>query len=184
MNDLWRVNFVWLILIVFCGSCGMDSEKRKVKQQNRERFSDQETTRDANFLVNAVDESYIILEIAQLGEARLKPPCQEKARQIVEAQTSVLLRLKTFAEANGMAVQVSGPRKTNGKLEAMKDFESKKFEKEWSDQIKLHYQSLMNDMVNYRKRVDGPLRVALDSVIVTMNENKERILAVNEFQDK
>jgi predicted outer membrane protein len=180
MIDGYRMSFVWLVLLSFCSNCNSDGTKKNMRQQNKDRFSDKETTRDANFIVNAVDESYVILEIAQLGEKRLADQNRrELARKIVNVQTAVAVKLKTFAEANDMAVQLSGPRTREGirSLEALNNAE---FEAEWTKQMKLHYQGLMNDLVNYRRRAGAPLKSALDSAINLMSENKELILAVKE----
>jgi predicted outer membrane protein len=173
-----RLSFVWLMLLCFCVNCNSDGTKKNVRQQNKDRFSDQEITRDANFIVNAVDESYVILEIAQLGENRLvDPKRREIARQIVDVQTAIAVKLKTFAEANDMAVQLSGPRTTDA-IKSLEKLNDVQFETEWTKQVKLHYQGLMNDLVNYRRRAGAPLKSALDSAIHLMNENKQLILAV------
>jgi hypothetical protein len=178
MISWYRMSFVWLALQFFSVSCNSDGTKKNVRQQNKDRFSDQETTRDANFIVNAVDESYVILEIAQLGENRLvDPKRREMARQIVDIQTAVAVKLKTFAEANDMAVQLSGPR-TREEIKSLEKLNEVHFETEWTKQVKLHYQGLMNDLVNYRRRAGAPLKSALDSAIYLMDENKELILAV------
>lgn len=173
----YRLSFVWLVMLSLCTNCNSDGTKKNVRQQNQDRFSDKEITRDANFIVNAVDESYVILEIAQLGQDRLADPRRrEIARKIVDVQTTVVVKLKTFAEANDMAVQLSGPRDRGG-VKSLENLDNAQFDTEWSRQMKLRYQGLMNDLVNYRRRAGAPFKAALDSGIYLMTENKELILA-------
>jgi predicted outer membrane protein len=180
MGLLNRAYLIFGFELLILVSCSNDSEKDKVKQQNKERFSDRKVQQDAQFLVNAIDASYAILEIAELGKEKLQRPLfKNKAKEILDAQTAVAVKLKTFAEQNDMAIPLSGPEKTKNRVGDLNHIEGKEFEREWSNQMKIHHQRLINDMTRYRGHSSGVLKTILDSAIIVMKENKGRILALS-----
>ena len=180
MGLLNRAYLIFAFEVLILMSCNNDSEKDKVKQQNKERFSDRKIQKDAQFLVNAIDASYAILEIAELGEKKLQTPLfREKAKEIRDAQTAVVVKLKTFAEQNDIAIPLSGPEKTRNRVGDLNEMEGNEFEKEWSNQMKIHHQRLTNDLTQYRSHSRGALKDILDSMLIVMKENKERILTLS-----
>jgi predicted outer membrane protein len=184
MGLLNRAYLIFAFKVLILMSCNNDSEKDKVKQQNKERFSDRKVQQDAQFLVNAIDASYAILEIAELGEQKLQTPLfRNKAKEIRDAQTAVAVKLKTFAEQNDMAIPLAGPEKTKNRVGDLNEMDGKEFEKEWSNQMKIHHQRLINDLTQYRGHSSGALKNILDSTLVVMKENKERILALSKSSE-
>jgi predicted outer membrane protein len=186
-GEMALLNSAYLIFafkVIVLMSCSNDSEKDKVRQQNKERFSDRKVQQDAQFLVNAIDASYAILEIAELGEEKLQTPLfKTKAKEIRDAQTGVAVRLKTFAEQNNMAIPLSGPEKTKNRVGDLNQMEGKEFEMEWSNQMKIHHQRLIKDLTQYRVHSTGTLKNILDSTLIVMKENKERILTLSKSSE-
>lgn len=184
MGLLIRAYVVFAFKLLFLMSCYNSSEKDNVKQQNEERFSDRKVQKDAQFLVNAIDASYAILEIAELGQEKLQNPLlRKKAKEILDAQTAVAVKLKTFAEKNDMAIPLSGPEETKKRVGSLYEMEGKEFEREWSNQMKIHHQRLINDVTRYKGYTSAALKNILDSTLLVLNENKERILEIGTSLD-
>lgn len=165
--------FIAACFIFLITSCYTNSDKSHVEQQNNEKFDSRNERKDAQFIVDAVDASYEILEVAQLGEEKLEDAAGKGiARRIVEGQTSVSVKLKTFAEANGISVPFSGPERTKRSVENLRMLSGEEFQRQWYDEMTNLHQRLETDIEKYRANTDSVMRSALDSTLVMLRENE------------
>lgn len=161
-------------------SCTNSSDKAKVEKQNTDRFSSRTDRKEAQFLVDAVDKSYALLEVAQLGEEKIDDPVEKgKAKKIIEQQSRVAMRLKTFAEENDVSIPLSGPEKTRQRVENLYDKAGDEFRQSWTTQISRLNSDLQGELDQYRDQASEPLRNLLDSTLELMTRNQ---ILIDEFE--
>ena len=178
MIRAWSV-FIFKLLILI--SCYKSTDKKNVDKVNDERFGDKQESKEARFLVDIIDRSYGILELAQLGEEKIEDPLMKaKAKQIVQNQTSVGLRFKTFAERNDVTIPLSGPEKTRGKVKDLYEKSGDDFKRSWLRQLDNMHRDFSQKVTDFRDDADVPLQVVLDSTLVMIRQNEEAILALDE----
>lgn len=163
-------------------SCTNSSDKAKVEKQNSDKFSSRTDRKEAQFLVDAVDKSYALLEVAQLGEEKIEDPVEKgKAKRIIEQQSRVAMRLKTFAEENDVSIPLSGPEKTKQRVENLYDKAGDEFRQSWATQISRLNSDLHGELDQYRDQASEPLRILLDSTLDLMTRNQ---VLIDEFESE
>jgi len=182
MNKAWTV-FIFKLLILV--SCFNSTDKKNVEKVNDERFENKEESRQAQFLVDIIDRSYGILEVAQLGEEKIDDPLlKQRAKDIIENQTSIGLRFKTFAEQNDVSIPLSGPEKTKGRVKDLYDKTGTDFSESWMRQLKNMHHEFADKVEDFREGTEGDVKASLDSTIMMIKENEEAILAFDESEEK
>jgi putative membrane protein len=151
-----------ILFVIGLGACAHESDKANVEQQNEERFSDRSSERDAQFIVDVLDASYGLMEVAQLAEDRSTDVVEKgKAKEIIEAQTSMIVKLKAYAESNEISIPFSGPARTKNRVKKLYDKQGKDFEEAWKNEVDFASTQLAERIEKYRNRSD----VAMDSVL-------------------
>jgi putative membrane protein len=160
-------------LLLFVGCTGK-TDKENVEKLNRDRFSERRDQKDAQFIVNAVDKSYALQEMALLGEEKIQDPLERvRLRQFIEAHSSVSARLRTFAEANDVSIPFAGPEKTKQRVENLHTKDGDEFHSDWKRQIRRLHSEFEQDLSRYRDRAGESLQIFLDSTLVTVRSNVE-----------
>ena len=173
---LSRAGLAFMFKTLLLLSCTNSSDKAKVEQQNADKFSARDDRKEAQFLVNAIDKSYALLEVAQMGEEKIADPVEKgKVKKIVEQQSRVAMRLKTFAEEHDVSIPLSGPEKTRSRVENLYDKTGDDFRESWTRQISRLNSDLQNELDSYRDEASDPLKNMLDSTTELMSRNQELI---------
>jgi hypothetical protein len=174
--SLNRATVLCLIILLILISCNGDSEKSKAREQNADRFSNREK-KDAHFVVDVIDTSYGLINVAQLGEEKLTDQeTKIKLNQFIQTQTSAMVRLKAFAEGRGIVVPFSGPEKTKGNVTDLMTKNERQFGKAWFDEMKKLQHKLKTDIEGYRKETNDTMLVnVLDSTLMMVRTNNRII---------
>ncbi|HYF68049.1 MAG TPA: DUF4142 domain-containing protein [Ohtaekwangia sp.] len=172
--DLIRYSYflgLSFIVVVFA-NCGTDTNKQNVEELNQEKFNDREEIKDAQFVVDALDAAYGILEVAQLGEEKCSDILlQGKAKQMIEGQTSVSVKLKTYAEAKGISIPFSGPEKTTLRVKRLYDKEGQNFDKAWRKEIHELTIDFSRECEKYYDKADTSLQPIIASSIRILHQH-------------
>jgi hypothetical protein len=168
--------------LIFCGlsffnsACGPESDKANVEEQNDDKFDDRHREREAQFIVDVLDSSYGILEVAQLGEEKgTDPATRGNAKRIIEAQTSMIVKLKAYAESHDISIPFSGPARTRRSVKKLHEQSREDFDAAWREELKKSAEKLSRKIGNYQTRRDSALTSVLDGSIEILNQHKEII---------
>jgi hypothetical protein len=166
-----RATILFAILLILI-SCDADSEKSKAREQNADRFSNREK-KDAHFVVDVIDTSYGLINVAQLGEEKITDrETKIKLNQLIQTQTSAMVKLKAFAEGRGIVIPFSGPEKSKGSISGLMTKDEKQFAKAWIDKMKKLQHKLKTDIEGYRKETKDTVLVnVLDSTLIMVRTN-------------
>jgi predicted outer membrane protein len=151
-----------IVMVIGIGACTTESDKAKVEKQNDERFVGRVAERNAQFVVDVLDASYGLMEVAQVAEDRSHNPVSKgQAKEIVEAQTSMIVKLKAYAEFKEISIPFSGPARTRNSVKRLYDKKGEDFETAWRDEIEDASGQLERRIIKYQDKSD----VALDSIL-------------------
>lgn len=170
-----RFYFVLLLLSGIIG-CAKDSDKRNVEEQNKDKFDDRRREREAQFVVDVVDASYAILEVAQIAEQKSAILSEQgMAKRIIESQTSMVVRMKAYAEANDISIPFSGPARTRNSVKRLYDKTGNDFNQAWKAEIESASESLIEKIEKQVSKADTTLKPLLLDAIETL-EGQRKIL--------
>src|SRR5688572_25970347 len=86
---------VVMICVLLLG-CHYGSERSNAQEANDDKFGHHKE-KEANFVIDILDTSYGLIDLAKLGESRIDDP-QQKAQiqRIIQMHTSAMIQLKTY----------------------------------------------------------------------------------------
>jgi predicted outer membrane protein len=167
---------VAIVMVIGIGACKHDSDKSNVEQQNNERFDDRGEERVAQFVVDILDASYGLMEVAQLAEDRSNDAvAKAEAKQIVEAQTSMIIKLKAYAESKDISIPFSGPARTKGRVKKLYDKQDDDFVVSWKREIGIASTQLSEKIEKYKDQSDAELDSILDASLIILRNHTEVI---------
>jgi hypothetical protein len=160
------------ILILLCIACTPDQGKSNATEQNNDKFSNHDQ-KEAQFVVDLVDTSYGLLNVAQLGEDKVQDSVQKHQLQdFIQTHTSALMKLKAFAESKGIAIPYDGPGKGGKTLRKIEGADNERFEKTWMKELKRLQHKIYTDLEGYRNNSnDSMINPVLDSTLIMVREN-------------
>lgn len=166
-------------VVIFCFvliGCRPDSERARVEEVNDDRFR-HHNEKDAHFIVNVLDASYGLMDLARIGERRISNAAEkDKVRKVIQSQSSAIMRLKTFAERRGIAVPFHGPDSAKSNRLKVRRKKGENFNEAWVREMKERQHTLKRDIEGYqRKSMDTGLRLMLDSTLMMVKNNNQII---------
>ena len=165
-----------IVIVLGVSACQPESDKSNVEQQNDERFDNRGEVRDAQFVVDILDASYGVMEVAQLAEDRSNDAvAKAEAKEIVEAQTSMIVKLKAYAESKDISIPFSGPARTKLRVKKLYDKQGEDFETALKHEIDFASTQLAERIEKYRDKSDEELDSILDASLVILHNHTEVI---------
>jgi len=170
IRNVLFINFIFLAL-----SCS-ESDKSNVEDINEDKFANKTEEKNAQFIVDALDYSYGILEAAQLGEEKTNDILlQGQAKKIIEGQTSVIIKLKTFAERKGITIPFSGPEKTQNRIKKLYNKEGAEFDEAWQKEMGHLNSDISQNSEKFMNNADTALKPIIASSLKTFHQHQELI---------
>jgi putative membrane protein len=164
---------LYICLSLGLGSCSSGSDKKNVEGLNEERFENRKDEREAQFVVDVLDGAYGIMEVAQLGEEKAADAISKaRAKKIIEEQTSMIVRLKAYAEENDISIPFSGPARTRNGVKRLYDKEGDDFANEWVEELRTASKVLEDKVRDYLPKSDSTLMPVLKHSIQVLEQNQ------------
>src|SRR5688572_645504 len=134
LNLLVQIILVCALLLSMSCSTKTDSSKEAAEESNDDKFATKNGEKDAEFLVNAVDNSFAIINLAKLAEERGNKETAMRAAEIIQGQRKIMSRLEDYAAKQVVSIPASGPEKIS---DAQKDLydEQKDFDRKWCSEM-------------------------------------------------
>lgn len=162
----------WIMLLLAMVCCRPESDRSKADSVNEDKFK-RHRQKDAHFVVDILDTSYGLIDVAKMGEVRMEDP--ERRRQLqrlIQGHTSAMMKLKAYAEQSGIIIPFSGPEKTKASVRKLTGKSSSNFNAAWVKEMKELQHRLKRDIENYqRKSADSALLRVLDTTLHMVKAN-------------
>lgn len=167
---------VMLVVVAAIYGCAGESDKANVEEQNRDKFDNLRRKREAQFVVDVVDASYAILEVAQIAEQKSDILTDKGiAKKIIESQTSMMIRMKAYAEANDISIPFSGPARSRNSVKRLHDKTGSDFNQAWRAEVESASESLVNKLERQLDKADTTLRPLLLNSIETLKDQRKML---------
>jgi predicted outer membrane protein len=187
-NRFVLVLAVWASLVfasLLLAGCSTRNESSKdaAEEENSEKFSTKNGEQDAQFLVNAVDNSFTIINLAKLAEERGTKETAARASQIIAEQRKIMSTLEDYASKQVISIPESGPEKISNIQKNLYD-EHKDFDKKWCEEITAQNKIMLNAFEEYSEKTEGDLKNIITEVLPTLRSQQDKLqaykLAVND----
>jgi len=176
LNLLVQILLVGALLA--CMQCTPQKEKdgkEAAEEKNDGKFETKESEQDAQFVVNAIDDSYTILSLAEMGQQRGGDKIAKEAGKVIDAQTKVLNRLKTYAAAEVISIP-EGPENVKEDHRDLFD-EEKKFDEKWCREVINRNEKMIKDFEEYAAKTSGNLKIVIDEALPTLRAEQDKLTA-------
>lgn len=180
------VQILLVIALLACMQCTppkeRDDQKEIAEDKNDTKFETSESEQDAQFVVNAVDDSYTILGLAQMGQQRGGEKIAQAAGKVIEAQTKVLNKLKSYAATEVISIPV-GPEGMKERHKELFD-EEKKFNEKWCREVMNRNEKMIRDFEEYAAKTSGNLKIVIDEALPTLRMQQDKLVAYQSSVEK
>jgi hypothetical protein len=167
---------VAFVCIAHFFSCGSESEKSRAENLNEEKFRHHRQT-EAHFVIDVLDTYYGLRDVAKIGEERMRDQNKkQQIREIIQDQTSSMMKLKAYADERGIVIPFAGPEKSKGSVRKLTNKKENDFSRAWVSEMKELQHRLKSDIESYQKKSsDTALLHVLDRTLLMVKTNNERI---------
>jgi predicted outer membrane protein len=176
------VQILLVVGLLACLQCTPQKDKEESKEiaeaHNDDKFESPEGEQDAQFVVDAVDDSYTILGLAEMGQQRGGDKVAQEAGKVIEAQTKVLNKLKTYAASEVISIP-QGSEKIRENHQELYD-EEKKFEEKWCREVMNRNEKMIRDFETYAAKTSGNLKIVIDEALPTLRAQQDKLMAYQE----
>ena len=155
-----------------------DKDSKEVAEEaNDEKFEDNDTENDADFVANTVAANYGEIKFAQLAVDRSSnAEVKRIATMLVADHTKVLGELKTLASTKGITVPVEEDDEAKRKTERFSDEAGKDFDKKWCrEMIDRHEESIRKFEKRSEKSEDTELKNWINKTVPSLKHHKEEL---------
>jgi predicted outer membrane protein len=153
-----------------------ESSKDAAEDKNSEKFSTKNGELDPQFLVNPVDNSFTIINLAKLAEEKGSKETATRAAQIVSEQRKIMSALEDYATKEVISIPASGPEKINSVQKNLYD-ENKNFDKKWCEEITAQNKIMLNAFEEYSEKTEGDLQNIITEVLPTLRSEQDKLQA-------
>jgi len=175
------VQILLVVALLACLQCTPQKDKdskEAAEEKNDGKFETKESEQDAQFVVNAIDDSYTILGLAEMGQQRGGHQIAKEAGKVIDAQTKVLNKLKTYAAAEVISIP-EGPGDLKEKHRELFD-EEKKFDEKWCREVINRNEKMIKDFEEYASKTSGNLKIVIDEALPTLRAEQDVLMAYQE----
>src|SRR5688572_8615563 len=164
-----------LLMAIRCSSRD-DSSKAIAEDKNAAKFDTKNGEQDAQFLVDAVDDSYTIIRLAELAVRKGNKETADKAREVLRGQKEILDDLKTYASEQVISVPASGPENLRDTHEVLYK-EDARFDTKWCREMLNENEQLLKAFEKYNERTEvGNLKELIAGSLPTLRSHQDKLL--------
>lgn len=195
INKLFSFLFVTLLLLA-CGpkekpqeaqeatdEAAVTDTKKAADEANDDKFETNKAESDADFIVNAVGNSYAEIETAQLaGQRSDNAEIKEVARLLENEHNKLLKDLQTFAGKKQITIPSQKDDAARRNIEDLnKENDIRDFNKEWcKDMVDSHEKSIRKFETRLQKTEDPDLKTLVNKALPHLRMHLEKVKACEE----
>jgi putative membrane protein len=164
-----------LLLAISCTTKPEDS-KEVAEESNEGKFDTKTGEQDAQFVVNAVSDSYAIMELAKLAAEKGNGETAGKAKEILIGQKKILKDLQVYAAKEVISIPEPGPENLR---DIQKDLysEESKFDEKWCREMLNENEKLLMTFEAYGEKTAGDLKIVIAESLPTLRSHQDKLQA-------
>jgi putative membrane protein len=179
LNLLVQMLLVCALLLSISCSTKTDDSKEVAEESNEGKFETKTGEQDAQFVVNAVSDSYAMIDLAKLATEKGNDQTIAKANEILAGQRKVLKELQEFAAKQVITIPTPGPENLR---DAQKDLYEEKdaFDRKWCREMLNENEKLLKTFEEYGEKTEGDLKVVIAESLPTLRSQQDKL---QEYQE-
>jgi putative membrane protein len=153
------------------------------KDANKEGFDTREQEKNANFIVDAVANSYAEVRMAQLAQNRSdNNEVKEVAVMLEKDHAKMLTQLKGFAGTKGISIPTEENEQAKKKLNDMSGEQGTKFDQKWCKELVSKHEKTIQDFEDmWEKTEDDDLK---DLINETLPDLRTHLVKLSSCREK
>jgi putative membrane protein len=154
-----------------------DNSKETAEKANDEKFKSNEANKDADFVAQAVGESYAEIKLAKLAEQRsASREVKEIARMVEKDHEKSLNELKTLAQHKAISLPVEENDQDKNDIEKFQDESGKDFDKKWcKEMIDAHEDAISKFENRMEKTEDADVKALANKTLPHLRTHLEKL---------
>lgn len=167
-----------LLLSISCSTKTADT-KEVAEESNEGKFETKGGEQDAQFVVDAVSDSYALIELAKLATESGNDETIAKATDILASHRKVLKGLHVYAAKEVITIPTPGPENLR---DVQKDLynEKKAFDRKWCDEMLNENEKLIKTFEEYGEKTEGELKAVIAESLPTLRSQQDKL---QDYQD-
>jgi predicted outer membrane protein len=171
-----------LALLASLTSCGRQSDESKsiAEDKNDEKFDANSGEKDAQFVVDAVSDSYAQLLFAEAAIHRTKDQeIKGVATVLTKEQTNNLADLKKYASSRAISIPTEATDADQKKAKSISD--EKEFDKAWCEEMRSRHRKTIDNLENAAASTeDDELKSWANKALKVARADHDKIMACHE----
>jgi putative membrane protein len=163
-----------LLFSIQCSSNSKESAKEEAEDRNEEKFETKRGEQDAKFVVDAVDDSYRIIELAELASKKGTENTIHKAKEILVGQRRILKQLQAYAAKEVISVPGTGPENLRDTQKNLFDDDSE-FDKKWCREMLNENEQMLRTFEEYSEKTQGNLKIVIAESLPTLRSQQDKL---------
>lgn len=174
VNLLVQILLVSALLLSISCSTKTEDSKEVAEDSNEGKFETKAGERDAQFIVDAVSDSYAIIDLANLAKEKGNDQTIVRANEILTSQRTILKNLKEFATKEVITIPEPG---SENLIDIQKDLyeEKKDFDGKWCKEMLNENEKLLRTFEEYGEKTDGELKVVIAESLPTLRSQHDKL---------
>ncbi|MEI9917782.1 MAG: DUF4142 domain-containing protein [Bacteroidota bacterium] len=133
-------------LISSCSNPHENSE-RLAKKENDKHFETKSSEKEADFIVEAIEENFANVKLAQLAlDQSANPNVKEVAAILEKDHENLVKELKGFANMRGISIPLEENKKARKKLDDLSATEQKLFDEKWCREVTNRHEKTIEEL--------------------------------------
>jgi putative membrane protein len=176
LNLLVQILLVGALLLSISCSNRTEDSKEIAEESNEGKFETKSGEQDAQFVVDAVSDSYAMIDLAKLAAEKGNDQTVSKAKEIMIGQKKVLKELQAYAAKQVISIPSPGPENLR---DEQKDLYNEKegFDRKWCREMLNENEKLLKTFEEYGEKTEGDLKVVIATSLPTLRLQQDKLQA-------
>ncbi len=167
--------FLYCLLVSTLMSCEQSSSsnsKAVAEEKNEEKFETKKGEKEADFIVDAVEQKLGEIKLAELASAKSSnKELQDFAQRMADDQTESLSKFQDLARKKGITIPVEEGENAKKKVNELTELQGQEFDKKWTEEIVSKNEKTLREFQNISEKFEDA------QLIEILNSTKENLQA-------
>lgn len=154
--------------LLFCIACS-SREKKEVADNQPIASCGETRMNDAQFIGSALEQGYVILELAELAKSKsASQHVSDQAQVMITEQLHVVYELREYALANHIVIPIGAPERARQAVKRLNAEVPDTFDRAWMQEIARLNLKLVKDFESYKRDAAQPMAGVIQESLATL----------------
>ena len=166
------INFLTEVVLctslLLCITCSSREKKEVADNQSITTCGDTRVS-DAEFVSSALEQGYVILELAELAKSKSSSQrVSNQAQEMIDEQLHVVYELRKYALANRIVIPIGAPERARKAVKRLNAAVPDNFDRAWLQEIARLNLKLVRDFESYKREETQPVASVIQESLATL----------------